>query len=93
MGRLSLEKQKGFLSYMLKAMRENFMITVGAGSRVIQSPAEKSFSEKFHPYINDRNIFTLAEEAERAHYHLTRNGRAKIIFMDMALSIMQVIKS
>ena len=93
MGRLSLEKQKGFLGYMLKAMRENFMITEGAGSRVIQSPAERSFSEKFHPFINDRNIFTLTEEAERAHYHLTRNGRAKIIFMDMALSIMQVIKS
>ncbi len=93
MGRLSSENQKGFLNYMLKSVRENFMITSGAGSRVIQSPEEKTFSGKFHQFIHDRNIFALVEEIEKSHLHIIRNGKAKIVFLDMALSIMQLIRS
>jgi len=90
--KMSKEKQKEFLLYVLKSLRENFMLTVGAGNRIMQSPDEKAFSEKFHPFINEKNIFKIVEETEKAHYHIERNGKAKIIFLDMALSIMQVIK-
>jgi DNA polymerase-3 subunit delta' len=90
--RLSQDKQKEFLSYVLKSLRENFMITAGAGHRVIQAPEEKAFSDKFHPYINERNIFQMVEEMEKASYHIERNGKAKIIFLDLALTIMQLIR-
>jgi DNA polymerase-3 subunit delta' len=91
--RLSGENQKGFLNYMLKLVRENFLITSGVGGRTVQSPDEKAFSEKFHQFINERNIFRLTEEIEKAHLHIVRNGKAKIVFFDMALSIMQLIRS
>jgi DNA polymerase-3 subunit delta' len=91
--RLSGENQKGFLNYMLKSVRENFLITSGVGGRTVQSPDEKAFSEKFHQFINERNIFRLTEEIEKAHLHIVRNGKAKIVFFDMALSIMQLIRS
>jgi len=90
--KLSNEKQKEFLSYCLKSVRENFMITAGAGNRVVQSPDEKTFSEKFHPFINENNIFQIVEELEKAYYHIERNGKAKLVFLDMAISVMKVIK-
>lgn len=91
--RITPEQLKGFLNYMLKSVRENFMITSGAGSRVLQSPEEKAFSEKFHRFIHERNIFAIVEEIEKSYLHILRNGKPKIVFFDMALSIMRLIKA
>ena len=90
---LSKEKQKDFLLFMLKTIRDNFLITEGAGTKVIHRPEEAEFSTKFHPFINQRNVFTIVSEIEKAHFHLERNGSPKIILLDMLLSIARVIKS
>jgi len=91
--KLSKEKQKDYLMFMLKVIRDNFLICEGAGSKVVSRPEEVEFNSKFHPYINQRNVFTIVSEIEKAHFHLERNGNAKIIFLDMMLSIARVIKS
>jgi DNA polymerase-3 subunit delta' len=89
----SKEKQKDFLLFMLKIIRDNFLITEGAGTKVIHRPEEAEFSSKFHPFINQRNVFTIVNEIEKAHFHLERNGSPKIVLLDMMLSIARVIKS
>lgn len=89
----SKEKQKDFLLYMLKVIRDNFLITEGAGSKIIHGPEENEFSTKFHKYINERNVFIIVKELESAYNHLERNGNSKIVLLDMILSIAIVLKS
>lgn len=90
---LSKEKQKDYLMFMLKVIRDNFLITEGAGNKVVHRPEEAEFSNKFHPFINERNVFKIVNEIENAYNHIERNGNPKIIFLDMMLSIARIIKS
>ena len=56
------------------------------------TPEEKGFSAKFSPFINDDNVWNLAEEFSLAHSHIEQNGNAKIIFMDVCLKVIILLK-
>jgi DNA polymerase-3 subunit delta' len=88
------EAQKDFLSYTLRLMRENLMLTMGQlkNNIVYLSDEETQFSEKFHPYINAGNIERLANETGLAFSHIEANGYAKLIFLDYALKITKLIR-
>jgi DNA polymerase-3 subunit delta' len=86
------EKQKKFLNVSLRLVRENFTLNVASPSVVYMNNKETNFSEKFHPYINHNNIFQINEELNRAFYHIESNGNAKIIFLDLALKMVKLIK-
>jgi len=81
------EKQKAFLEYCLKMFRENFVLNYKKPEIVYLYKTEKDFSEKFHPFINERNISALTKIVNEAHYHIERNGSAKIIFFDLCLKL------
>lgn len=87
------ESQKNFISYSLRLLRENLMLTLGQNKNrlVYLSGEEASFSEKFHNSIN-QNIFRLTDEFNLAFSHIESNGNAKIIFLDLALRITKVIR-
>lgn len=87
------EKQKGFLEYSLKMLRENFILNLQKQEIVYLYKKEKDFSEKFHVYINERNIAQLTKEFNEAHYHIERNGSAKIILFDLFIKIMMLLRS
>jgi DNA polymerase-3 subunit delta' len=59
---------------------------------VFLSGNEASFSHKFHPYINQKNIYPLTDEFNLAYSHVEANGNAKIIFLDLALRITKLIR-
>ncbi len=88
------EAQKSFISYALRLLRENLMLSLDQqkNSLVYLGGEEVSFSEKFHPYINQKNIFPLTEELNQAFYHVEANGNAKIIFLDLALKVVKLIR-
>jgi DNA polymerase-3 subunit delta' len=86
------EKQKKFLNVSLRLARENFTLNVANPSVVYMNNKETGFSERFHPYINQNNIYQINEEFNRAAYHIEANGNAKIIFMDLALKMVKLIK-
>ena len=48
---------------------------------------ESSFIKKFAPFIHQNNSIKIIEELESAHQHISRNGNARIIFMDLTLKI------
>lgn len=85
--KLGREKQKLFLEYCLKMFRENFVLNYNKPEIVYLYKTEKDFSEKFHPFINERNISALTKIINDAHYHIERNGSAKIIFFDLCLKL------
>lgn len=89
---LGREQQKSFLEYSLKMIRENFMLNRNANEVAYLYKEEKQFSEKFNPYINERNIMALTRELNEAHFHIERNGNPKIIFFDLVLKIIIQLK-
>jgi DNA polymerase-3 subunit delta' len=93
MSRLSREKQKSFFEYCLRLVRENYIMNLKDDELVYLTPKERTFSEKFSPFINDNNVHKIAEEFSLAHSHISQNGNSRIIFMDIILKIIILIKN
>jgi DNA polymerase-3 subunit delta' len=86
------ERQKSFLQYALSQVRENFICNLKRPELVFMDEDEASFSSRFSPFINERNVISIADELEKAYLHITMNGNPRIIFTDMALKIVKLIK-
>lgn len=90
------EKQRNFLKYSMRMIRENFAYNVGNDKKeeiTYLSNEEYQFSQKFSPFISPINIIQITEELQKADYHIQRNGSAKIILLDMALKMTRYIKA
>ncbi len=85
------ERQKNFLLYAERMIRENFILNQQVNEAVYLAGEEADFSKKFSPFINPDNIFRLYEEFNLALQHLGQNGNAKIIFTDLALKLVKLI--
>ena len=86
------ERQKSFLQYALAQIRENFMFNLKNQTLVYMDEEEQAFSSRFSPFINERNIMPITEELEKSILHITMNGNPRIIFTDMALRIVKLIR-
>ncbi len=88
------EAQKRFLTFSLGQLRENFMQNLGqdANNLVYLDGDEQEFAGKFSRYIHKGNIELLSSEFTKAHTHISSNGNAKIIFMDLALKVTVFIR-
>ena len=93
MAAIGREPQKSFLSFTLRIVRENLMLTLDQmkNKLVFMTGEEAEFSSKFHPYINQENIYSFADELNKSYSHIEANGNAKIIFLDLALKITRLI--
>jgi DNA polymerase-3 subunit delta' len=94
MASLGREAQKNFLSYSLRLLRENLMLSLDQHQNrlVFLAGDEAEFSGKFHPSINSDNIFPLTDEFSLAFSHIEANGYAKVIFLDLGLKITRLIR-
>ncbi|HPY82347.1 MAG: DNA polymerase III subunit delta [Bacteroidales bacterium] len=90
---LGREKQKAFLEYCLKMVRENFILNQKQEKIVYLYKQEKDFSNKFYVFVNERNVAGLTKELNEAHFHIERNGNAKIIFFDIVLKLMVLLRA
>jgi DNA polymerase-3 subunit delta' len=89
---LGREKQKQFLSYSLRLVRENFMLNLEKEELSYMSRKEEEFSRKFNSYIHSANVFDIVEQLTLAHNHIEANGNPRIIFMDLAIQIIILLK-
>ncbi|MBN1117865.1 MAG: DNA polymerase III subunit delta [Bacteroidales bacterium] len=92
MSGIGRERLKSFFNYALRIIRENFILNLQNPEIVYLSIEEEQFSEKFHPYINGRNIMAISEEINAASNDIERNANAKIVLFDMALKIVKLIR-
>lgn len=88
------EKQKNFLEYVLRLIRENFIMNIGNSNQELLylTDKEEEFSSKFSNFIKMENAFEISEEVQKAYYHIERNGSAKIIFLDLSLNIIKLLR-
>lgn len=87
------EKQKNFLQYALHLLRENFILNLKTEELSYLTIEEHNFSVKFSAFINERNIVQLFEELEKAQRHIEQNVYAKMVFFDLALQVILLLKS
>jgi DNA polymerase III subunit delta' len=88
------EAQKNFISYTLRILRENLMLSLDQlkNDLVFLAGEEAAFSKNFHLFINQENIYQLTDEFNIAYSHVEANGNAKIIFLDLALKVTKLIR-
>ncbi len=94
LAKLGREKQKNFIEYSLRMIRENFILNINKEQDKISflTKKEKDFSLKFNQFINQNNIFALYEELNKAHADIIRNASAKILFLDLILKTAKLLK-
>lgn len=86
------EKQKRFLEYCLLITRENFMFNFHDAALCYMTPAEETFATKFAAFINERNIIDFNNIYNTAIRDVLRNANSKIVFYDLALKVIILIK-
>jgi len=92
MADLNRDKQKAFLNFSLRLIREYFVLNMKQSSIVYLTKKEKEWGSKFAPFINERNITQFFKEFELGIKHISMNGNQKIIFLDIALRMVRLIK-
>lgn len=86
------ERQKAFLIYAQKLVRENFIFNIGQTDLNYQTASESDFSRKFSPFVNERNVEGLMDEFSLAERHIEQNVNAKMVFFDLTLKIIMLLK-
>ena len=88
------KREKGcfFLNYVAKMVRENFIYNIGNPTLNYMRKEEETFSVKFSPFINERNINVIVEEVDKAVRDISRNANMKIVLFDFALKMTIAIK-
>ena len=90
---LGRERQKRLLEYCQRMIRENFIMNFKENSMNYMSQAERGFSVRFSPFVNERNIYGIMEELSEAQRHIEQNVNAKMVFFDMSLRMIVWIKN
>ena len=86
------EKQKAFLQYAQRQIRENYIYNFGCAEMNYQTEKERQFSTRFAPFIHEGNVARMMEELSRAEQQIGQNGNAKIIFFDLCLQMIVLVK-
>lgn len=90
--KMGRENQKNFLRYGMNLLRECMLVLSGTPQLVNLPSAEKEFVVKFSGSINPAKAEALYNELEKAHYHIERNANSKILFLDVSLLFVKVLK-
>lgn len=86
------EKQKAFLQYAQRQIRENYIYNFHQREMNYQTEEERTFSQRFAPFIHDGNVEKIMDELARAEMQIAQNGNAKIIFFDLCLQMIVCLK-
>ena len=85
------EKQKRWLTYFLRMIRENFMYNFQQEELVYMTEKEEGFARNFARFVNEANILPISDLANRAIRDIGQNANAKIVFFDFALQMIVLL--
>jgi DNA polymerase-3 subunit delta' len=87
------ENQKNFLKYGISFLRDCSLIISGAESLVKLPARALDTAKKLSKHVLDLNMASaIITELEQAHYHIERNANPKILFLDVSLRLVKIIK-
>ena len=85
------EKQKRFLTYFLRLIRESFMYNFQQPDLSYLTSQEEAFTANFARFVNENNILQIDELANKAIRDISQNANGKIVFFDMALQMIVLL--
>jgi DNA polymerase-3 subunit delta' len=92
LSKLGRENQKNMLRYGVQLIRECIMMISGAESLVHLPSLELDFVKNFSRQLDLAKCEALINELEKAHYHIERNANPKILFLDVSLHFVKILK-
>jgi DNA polymerase-3 subunit delta' len=92
LSKLGRENQKNMLRYGVQLIRECIMMVSGAESLVHLPSMELDFVKNFSNHLDFATCEALINELEKADYHIERNANPKILFLDVSLQFVKILK-
>ncbi|WP_449435691.1 DNA polymerase III subunit [Pedobacter steynii] len=87
------ENQKNFLKYGISFLRECSLLLSGAEDLVKLPVSAMETAKKLSTHVLNLNMAdAIISELEKAHYHIERNANPKILFLDVSLQLVKIIK-
>ncbi len=86
------EPQKNFLIYCQRMIRESFICNFRRPEINYMHADEATFTSRFAPFVNEKNIFGIMDELSEAQRHIEQNVNAKMVFFDLALKMIMLLK-
>ena len=86
------ERQKSLLEYSQHMIRENFIYNFNIQELTYMSHEEETFSSRFAPFINGRNVIGIMGELAEAQRHIEQNVNSRMVFFDLALKVILLLK-
>ena len=86
------ETQKAFLQFAQRQVRENFIYNFHQPALNYQTSDEAAFSKNFAVFIHENNVEKIMNELATAERQIAQNGNPKIIFFDLCLQMIVLIK-
>ena len=87
------EPQKNFLIYCQRMIRESFICNFQSSEINYMNIDEANFTKRFAPFVNEKNIFGIMDELSEAQRHIEQNVNAKMVFFDLALKMIMLLKN
>jgi DNA polymerase-3 subunit delta' len=89
---LTRERQKSFLEYGLRIVRESMALHFETPNIVFITDEEAEFTPNFAPFINGKNVMAFTHELNKAIADIERNANGRIVFLDLALKLTSLLK-
>ena len=86
------EPQKNFLAYCQRMIRESFICNFRRPEINYMNTDEANFNSRFAPFVNEKNIFGIMDELSEAQRHIEQNVNAKMVFFDLSLKMIMLLK-
>ena len=86
------ERQKNFLEYCQRMIRENFIFNLHQRNLTYMTINEQNFATRFAPFVNERNVMGIMDELSEAQLHIEQNVNAKMVFFDFSLKMIVLLK-
>ena len=91
MAGMGRERQKQFLQYCQRMIRENFIYNFHDSSITFLNEEERHFSSRFAPFVNERNVIGIMDELSEAQRHIEQNVNARMVFFDFSLKMIVLL--
>ncbi|CAN5531779.1 hypothetical protein BH23BAC1_BH23BAC1_33360 [soil metagenome] len=91
--KLNKISQKSLFQYGLNMMRETLVLQFDAHELTRTQGEELEFTRKFSKVLSPDQLENITDQLNKALYYLERNANAKIVFLDLSLSLARLFQS
>lgn len=87
------QKQRDFLAYCQRLIRENFVYNFGLPALNHMSQKEAAFSRNFARFVNERNVIALTTLFDEAQRDIAQNVNSRMVYTDLAINIIVQLRA